>query len=61
MKSGTVATLSVFTFILFLIYYSIAGFVFDARNPTANNISKITHFMDVIKFNKLEKFQGIKN
>ncbi len=44
-------------FLAMLVYLSIATVIWEFRNPKANKMTVYTHFSDVIKFNKLEKFQ----
>ena len=44
--------------LLMLIYTSIACFIFELRNPTANRIQLIVHIVDVYTLKKLDKFQG---
>lgn len=42
----------------FIVYLFIAGITFQFRNPTANNAACWIHIVDVLSFNKLDKFQG---
>lgn len=42
---------------LTLAYIVIAFYAWQARNPKANQMTFYTHFEDVVKFKKLEKFQ----
>lgn len=38
------------------VYLSVAFFVWQARNPLANQMTFYTHFVDMVKFHKLDKF-----
>lgn len=38
-------------------YYAFAFTVFEFRNPKANKTTYYTYFIEVIKFEKLERFQ----
>ncbi len=41
----------------FLLFVGLSSIVFSARNPKANQMTVITHFVDVVTFKKLDKFQ----
>lgn len=43
--------------VAFLFFYAVALAVWEWRNPKANKTTGITHFIDVIKFRKLDTFQ----
>lgn len=40
-----------------IFYWEVAFFVFQFRNPKANQTTSISYIFDVLKFNKLERFQ----
>ncbi len=46
-----------FAFALCIGYHSIAFGVWQWRNPKANAMTFYSHYPDVMKFHKLEKFQ----
>jgi len=43
--------------VVFLLFFGVASAVFMVRNPKANQMQCYTYFMEVIKFEKVEKFQ----
>lgn len=44
-------------FVMAIFYIAIASSIWEYRNPKANRMTVLTHFGDVIKLKKLEKFQ----
>jgi len=42
---------------ILVVYIGIAGITWQVRNPKANQMTFWTHFVDAIKFKKLDKFQ----
>lgn len=46
-----------FVLVIFILYCAVATTVFQYRNPKANDMCIFREFGDVIKFNKLEKYQ----
>ncbi len=48
------------SFVMGLLYFGVASFTWQFRNPKANPVTTITFFSDMIQFNKLETFQANK-
>jgi hypothetical protein len=44
-------------FLTFVTYMNVAYFIFQWRNPKANEISFYRNFVDVVSFRKLEQYQ----
>lgn len=42
---------------LMILFYGMACFVFEWRNPTANKLATMREFYSVVTFKKLDKYQ----
>ena len=58
--ADVVTALLIRSLTIFLIYVVAATFIWHHNNPAADSSTFYTHFKDVMKLNKLEKFKAEK-